>query len=50
MWARGTNNIDQGSGGQESYGVHPFCLIKAKGEFFGMFFRNANAQSPIITY
>jgi len=50
MWTRGTNDLDEGTGGGESYGVHPFCLVKAEGEFFGMFFRNANAQSPIITF
>lgn len=31
--------------------MHPFCLIKADDEeFFGIFFRSANAQAPIVTY
>jgi alpha-glucosidase (family GH31 glycosyl hydrolase) len=34
------------------YGVHPFCLVKAKtkDQFFGIFFRNSNAQAPVITF
>lgn len=32
--------------------MHPFCLIKSGNstEFFGIFFRNSNAQSPIVSY
>ena len=34
------------------FGVHPFALIESsqKGEFFGIYFRNTNAMSPVITY
>jgi len=33
-------------------GVHPFALIQSAnpGEFFGVFFRNANAQSPVLKH
>lgn len=46
MWASGKNNIyDDGYGGKNSYGVHPFILVqsKTKGDYFGMYFRNSNA-------
>jgi hypothetical protein len=34
------------------YGVHPFILVqgKQKGDFFGMYFRSSNAQSPVLKY
>jgi hypothetical protein len=46
MWAKGdTPRPDDGYGGKQSYGVHPFILVqsKKKGDYFGMFFRNSNA-------
>jgi alpha-glucosidase len=39
-------------GGKQTYGVHPFALVQTKvpGEFMGIYFRNTNAASPIITH
>jgi len=53
MWP--TDNkaeYDSGLGGKQLQGMHPFCLIKTKesDEFFGIFFRSSNAQSPIVQY
>ena len=44
--------FDDGLGGKQTYGVHPFALIQTQtpGRFMGIFFRNANAQSPVISY
>lgn len=53
MWANGRDSAhDDGMGGKQTYGVHPFALVqtKQKGEFVGMYFRNTNAASPIITH
>lgn len=53
MWATGADSpYDDGVGGKQVYGVHPFILVqgKNKGDFFGMFFRNSNAQSPLIKF
>ena len=52
MWADGKNLYDNGMGGQNSYGVHPFVLIQGKksNQFVGMFFRNSNAQSPVVKF
>jgi len=53
MWANGRDNMyDDGAGGKQSYGVHPFLLVQSasKGDFFGMFFRNSNAQSPVVRF
>jgi len=53
MWANGQETpIDDGTGGKQTYGVHPFALIQTanKGEYFGLFFRNTNAMSPVITF
>lgn len=53
MWARGADSpYDDGTGAKQTYGVHPFILVQTakKGEFFGMWFRNSNAQSPLIKY
>lgn len=53
MWARGADSpYDDGTGGKQVYGVHPFMLVqsKKKQEFFGIWFRNSNAQSPLIKY
>jgi alpha-glucosidase (family GH31 glycosyl hydrolase) len=32
--------------------MHPFCLVKSqqKNLFFGIYFRNSNAQAPVITF
>jgi len=52
MWSNGrATPYDDGSGGLQTYGVHPFALIQTqqKDEWMGIFFRNANAQSPNIT-
>jgi len=53
MWAHGQPNpYDDGTGRKGGYGVHPFILIqgKRKDDFFGLYFRNSNAQTPIITF
>lgn len=53
MWTNGQETpYDDGTGGKQIYGVHPFCLIKAKtrDRFFGIFFRNSNAQAVVITH
>lgn len=53
MWSQeGTGEYDDGRGGKQQAGMHPFALIKIDNsdEFFGIFFRNTNAQSPIISY
>lgn len=53
MWAKNNKDlIDDGTGGKQGSGVHPFVLVqsKRKGDFFGIYFRNANAQSPLIKY
>jgi len=53
MWANGRKeSYDDGTtGGKQTYGVHPFALIQSQEatEWLGIFFRNANAQSPVIT-
>lgn len=51
MWANGQETpYDGGDAGKQTYGVHPFVLIQTKkaGQYMGMYFRNSNAQSPII--
>lgn len=53
MWANGQDSkMDNGQGGLQTYGVHPFALIQTviPGEFFGIFFRNTNAASPVIRH
>jgi alpha-glucosidase (family GH31 glycosyl hydrolase) len=53
MWSQGADaEYDDGTGGKQLAGMHPFCLIKASAsdEFFGIFFRSTNAQAPIVTY
>lgn len=53
MWARGADSpYDDGTGAKQVYGVHPFVLVQSKkpGDFFGMWFRNSNAQSPLVKY
>jgi alpha-glucosidase (family GH31 glycosyl hydrolase) len=46
MWANGQDSpYDDGKGGKQTYGVHPFALVQTKdpNEFMGIFFRNSNA-------
>lgn len=53
MWATGRDSpYDDGTGGKQGHGVHPFALIqtKNKGQYMGIYFRNTNAMSPIIRY
>ena len=55
MWANGQNgydSLDDGRGRGGEHGVHPFLLVQSKKpqQYIGMFFRNANAQVPIIRY
>lgn len=53
MWAQAAEaEYDDGHGGKQLAGMHPFVLIKANksDEFLGLFFRNSNAQSPIVSY
>ena len=53
MWANGQETpYDNGRGGQQTYGVHPFVLVQTAvpGEFVGIYFRNSNAMSPVIQY
>jgi len=53
MWASGqAAAYDGGRGGNQTSGVHPFVLVQSaqEDEFLGIFFRNSNAQSPIITF
>jgi alpha-glucosidase (family GH31 glycosyl hydrolase) len=54
MWAQqgAEPKYDNGTGGDQTYGVHPFALVqtKTKGRYFGIYFRNSNAQSPVIQY
>jgi hypothetical protein len=53
MWANDHHQgNDDGSGGMAGQGVHPFALVQSKqsGIYFGMFFRNSNAQSPIVQF
>jgi hypothetical protein len=53
MWAVGLDSpIDDGLGRKGTYGVHPFILVQSavKGDYFGMFFRNSNAQSPVLKF
>ena len=52
MWSQGVDaEQDIGQGGKQLASMHPFCLVKSSSdEFFGIFFRSANAQSPIVSY
>jgi alpha-glucosidase (family GH31 glycosyl hydrolase) len=54
MWANGQDSqYDDGKGMKQSYGVHPFALIQTSdkpGQFMGIWFRNTNAMSPVITH
>lgn len=51
MWAKDSQQqFDNGSGGLQGSSVHPFALVQTAipGQFFGIYFRNTNAQSPVI--
>ena len=53
MWANGQETpYDDGMGGKQTYGVHPFALVQTKDpqEFLGIFFRDSNAQSPVLVF
>jgi hypothetical protein len=53
MWAHGRETpYDDGSGGKQTYGVHPFALVQTAtpGEYMGLYFRNTNAQSPVLKH
>lgn len=54
MWANGQSPVyDDGLGMKQTYGVHPFALVQAsehKNEFVGIWFRNTNAQTPLIQF
>jgi alpha-glucosidase (family GH31 glycosyl hydrolase) len=53
MWANGQQTpTDNGLGGNQTYGVHPFMLVQTAtpGEYFGVYFRNTNAMSPVIQH
>ena len=53
MWANGSYpNANQGFLNSNSFGVHPFILVQAhkQNQYFGLYFRNSNAQSPILTF
>ena len=53
MWAKGQDSpYDDGTGGKQVYGVHPFILVQGKkaGDFIGIFFRNSNLQAPYLSF
>ena len=53
MWAVGKETpYDDGTGGLQTYGVHPFALVQTgtKGQYMGIYFRNTNAASPVISH
>jgi len=54
MWANGQETpYDDGRGMKQTYGVHPFALVQATDapdQFLGIWFRNTNAMSPVITH
>lgn len=54
MWATSHTdslNHDTGLGRGGQQGVHPFLLVKNRNqEYTGIYFRNANAQLPIIRF
>jgi alpha-glucosidase len=53
MWSNSdVPSYDIGNGGKSGKGVHPFALVQTKnpGVYFGIYFRNSNAQSPIVQY
>lgn len=54
MWANGqeTPHDDGQKGMGQTYGVHPFVLMKTNetNQFLGIYFRSTNAMSPIIKF
>ena len=53
MFARNSSDThDDGRSGLQGAGVHPFLLVETarKGDYFGMYFHNSNAQAPIINF
>jgi len=54
MWAKdqGNSPYDDGTGGKQMYGVHPFLLAQTakRGDYIGIYFKNSNAQSPLISF
>ncbi len=48
----GLDGLDEGRGRGGEYGVHPFLLVQTRKpqEYIGLYFRNSNAQVPIIRY
>lgn len=54
MWANGQGHpeIDDGTGGKQTYGVHPFALVQTSSvwEYMGIYFRNTNAMSPVLRF
>ena len=54
MWASGQDaKYDDGRGRGGLSGVHPFVLVqsaKNARRYIGIFFRNANAMTPVLRY
>lgn len=55
MWSTGSTDqsrLDPGLGRGGSYGVHPFIMVRTKNvqKYIGIYFRNSNAQVPILRY
>jgi len=54
MYATGQDSpYDDGTGRLGLYGVHPFLLVQSgndKGDYFGLYFRNSNAMSPVVRF
>lgn len=53
MWASGEKDYsDNGTADKQTFGVHPFVLVQSsiKSEFVGIWFRNSNAQSPVVKF
>jgi hypothetical protein len=55
MWSTGSTDqtrLDPGLGRGGSFGVHPFMMVRTKNvqKYIGIYFRNSNAQVPILRY
>ena len=55
MWSTGSTDqsrLDPGLGRGGSFGVHPFMMVRTKNvqKYVGIYFRNSNAQVPILRY
>lgn len=52
MWASGQDGTyDDGRGRGGLSGVHPFLLVwSGHRRYIGLFFRNANAMTPVLRY